>query len=223
LRRDLEYFLQIDDLRHQSEFYRSRIAPQLWSPAIRWLLRQKAILLMLGVPDGQIQEMRSSGIANIASFVQERLDHLFSCVPVRTNYFWRVYLNGGYSRDCCPPYLREENFELLRERVQRIHMHTMSLADFLRFTGQRFSVYVLLDHMDWMQGNTAALREEWRLILSTATQAARIIFRSGGLAFTVPEFAQQQLRFHSELAHSLHQQDRVGTYGSFYFATLGVL
>jgi S-adenosylmethionine-diacylglycerol 3-amino-3-carboxypropyl transferase len=221
LRGDLGYFLNIDDLQHQAMIYRTRIAPQLWSAPIRWLLSRKAILLMLGVPDGQIQEMRSSGIANIASFIQERLDHLFSCVPIRTNYFWRVYLEGCYSTDCCPPYLRANNFEVLRERVHRIHMHTMSVSDFLRFTGQRFSVYVLLDHMDWMQGNTTALREEWRLILSTATRAARIIFRSGGLAFTVPEFAQQRLRFHSELTRSLHLQDRVGTYGSFYFATLG--
>jgi S-adenosylmethionine-diacylglycerol 3-amino-3-carboxypropyl transferase len=132
-----------------------------------------------------------------------------------------VYLNGRYSRDYCPLYLKPENFEFLSERLGRIHPHTMKLSDFLRFTQERFSVYVLLDHMDWMRGDTLDLSDEWRLILNTAIPAARIIFRSGALSFKLPDFAQRQLTFHSELARSLHQQDRVGTYGSFYFATLG--
>jgi S-adenosylmethionine-diacylglycerol 3-amino-3-carboxypropyl transferase len=96
----------------------------------------------------------------------------------------------------------------------------MQLAEFLKLGERCFSVYILLDHMDWMNGNPSALREEWQSILETAMPDARIIFRSGGMSFEVPDFARRHLRFHSELTQSLHQQDRVGTYGSFYFATL---
>lgn len=221
MRQDLAHFQTIDDLQYQAEFYRARIAPRLWSPLMRWMLDRKSTMIMLGVPDEQIREMRRSGVGSLAAFIEHRLDHVFTQVPIRTNYFWRVYFNGRYSPDCCPPYLKAENFDTLRARVDRIHPHTMTLSDFLRYASGRFNVYILLDHMDWMRGNPSMLSEEWRLILQTSAPAARIIFRSGALAFEVPDFARESLAFHSDVARSLHRQDRVGTYGSFYFATLG--
>jgi S-adenosylmethionine-diacylglycerol 3-amino-3-carboxypropyl transferase len=221
MREDLDQFLNLDNIRLQAEFYRSKIAPRLWSHYVRWMLNRKTTMMMLGVPEEQIRQMSDSGIGDLSSFVEQRLEHMFTQVPIRTNYFWHVYMKGSYSQVCCPPYLRPQNFGLLRERVERIRTHTMNFSDFLRSSSNRFSIYVLLDHMDWLRGNAAALNEEWTQILKSALPGARIIFRSGALSFDVPDFAQDRLTFHSELARSLHQHDRIGTYGSFYFATLG--
>jgi S-adenosylmethionine-diacylglycerol 3-amino-3-carboxypropyl transferase len=221
LRADLQRFAEIAGLPDQAEYYRSRIAPRLWSSLVRRMLDRRVTMMLLGVPDRQIRQMRESGIRSLSSFARQRLDHVFSEVPIRTNYFWQVYMTGRYSRECCPPYLKAGNFDILRDRIGRIRTHTMTLAAFLKSTGDRFDVYVLLDHMDWIEKDAPALAEEWNFIFRSAFPSARIIFRSGALSFNVPDFAQNRLTFHRELAQSLHRQDRTGTYGSFYFATLG--
>lgn len=68
----------------------------------------------------------SSG--GIAKFVEDSIEAVFSRLSLRDNYFWRVYLTGEYSPDCCPEYLREENFHRLRNGlVDRISTHPTSL------------------------------------------------------------------------------------------------
>jgi S-adenosylmethionine-diacylglycerol 3-amino-3-carboxypropyl transferase len=97
----------------------------------------------------------------------------------------------------------------------------MSLTDFLRFSGDRFSIYVLLDHMDWLASSKSLLQDEWKAILDTSLPGARIIYRSGGTSFDhVPEFARRRMEFRQDIAAELHREDRVGTYGSFYLASL---
>jgi S-adenosylmethionine-diacylglycerol 3-amino-3-carboxypropyl transferase len=97
----------------------------------------------------------------------------------------------------------------------------MSLTDFLKFSGDRFNVYVLLDHMDWLAFSESLLREEWKAILDTAVPGARIIYRSGGMSFDhVPEFAKERIVFNPDVTSALHRFDRVGTYGSFYLASV---
>ena len=221
LREDLAQIQRIGDVPQQAEFYRSRIAPHLWSPVVRWLLRRQSTLSLLGVPQDQVREIRETAGTNLNAFVEARVDRVFTELPLRQNYFWRVYINGRYTRDCCPEYLREENFERLRGLWHRIHPHTTSLTNFLRLSGDRFSIYVLLDHMDWLRSSETLLRDEWAAILGTATPGARIIYRSGGTSFNhVPEFARKRMVFRQDIASALHREDRVGTYGSFYLASV---
>ena len=221
LEQDLQHIQSLQDLRQQAEFYRSRIAPQLWSSTLRWMLRRRITMSFLGVPDEQIREIRTTAKMDLSAFTQTRVDRVFTELSLQNNYFWRLYMNGKYSRECCPLYLRAENFDRLRELCDRIHPHTMSLTDFLQFSDARFSIYVLLDHMDWLASSEELLQNEWKAILKTALPHARIIYRSGGTSFDhVPEFARSRMEFRHDIASALHQRDRVGTYGSFYLASL---
>jgi S-adenosylmethionine-diacylglycerol 3-amino-3-carboxypropyl transferase len=221
LRTDLNRLQSMESLEQQREFYRTRIAARLWSPGLRWILRRQFTMSLLGVPAEQVQEIQNSGTADLSSFIQQRVDRVFTEVPIANNYFWRVYINGRYTSECCPNYLRPENFELLRAHCSRIHPHTMSMADYLRFSDAKFSVYVLLDHMDWLATSEASLRQEWRAILDTARPGARIIYRSGGASFDhIPTFAMSRIEFQQQVTSALHGRDRVGTYGSFYLANI---
>ncbi len=167
-----------------------------------------------------MREIRETAGTDLSSFVEARVDRVFTELSLQHNYFWRVYINGRYSPDCCPDYLREENFERLRTLWNRIHPHTMSLTDFLRFSGDGFSIYVLLDHMDWLVVRVpVAGRVEGDSGYGAAR--ARIIYRSGGTSFNhVPEFAKSGWCFRQDIASALHREDRVGTYGSFYLASV---
>ena len=127
---DLRQFQLIRDLDEQSEFYRKKIAPKLWSPLVRSLMRQQAVLSLLGVPAEQIDQIKKSSNKKISSFIEDRLEATLTTIPMRHNYFWRVYINGHYDADCCPNYLKREFFNLLRDRVCRIQIQTKTFADF---------------------------------------------------------------------------------------------
>lgn len=221
LRADLASLQAIDDIGRQAEFYNSRIAPRLWSRTVRWLLRRQTTMSLLGVPAEQVREIRRSCNLDLGAFIRGRVDRVFTQIPIGSNYFWRVYINGTYTRDCCPSYLKEENFERLREECWRLHHHTMPLSAFLRRQSGPFSIYVLLDHMDWLASAERILGEEWEAILRTAAPHARVIYRSGGTSFdALPRFAADRMIFQRDVANTLHEQDRVGTYGSFYLASV---
>jgi S-adenosylmethionine-diacylglycerol 3-amino-3-carboxypropyl transferase len=218
LRNELREFQQISELRRQAAFYRAHIAPKLWSPFVRFLIRRPEVLTMLGVPSEQIAQMKRDR-SDVSSSIEEMVERTLTTIPICQNYFWRVYLNGYYPAHCCPNYLRPENFELLRIRASRIQIQTTNLTDFLRSDRDRFNIFVLLDHMDWLSSAPTLLEEEWRAIMDSASPGARIIYRSGSKTCDfIPEFASNRLQFHSWITEYLNTRDRVGTYASFHFA-----
>jgi S-adenosylmethionine-diacylglycerol 3-amino-3-carboxypropyl transferase len=163
--------------------------------------------------------------------VREAVDYIARELPMSHNYFWQLYLRGYYPRDCCPEYLKPDNFQQLKQdAAQRISAHTATVTDFLRSGRGPITKFVLLDHMDWLGAhNAAALADEWQAILARAAPSARIIFRS---AHVRPWFIEQLrvvvsgglrslcelLRFDDALAQRLHVHDRVHTYAGFHIA-----
>jgi S-adenosylmethionine-diacylglycerol 3-amino-3-carboxypropyl transferase len=132
LKTTLEEFQIIRNVDDQAAFYRERIAPKLWSPFVRFLMSRKAVMSMLGVPVEQIKQINRSAAGGFSSFVEQRVEKTLTTIPIGRNYFWRVYMNGYYAWDCCPNYLKAENFEFLRARVSRIKMRTSTLTNFFK-------------------------------------------------------------------------------------------
>ena len=221
LRRELLALLESTSLEEQRERY-ARIEPRLWGPVLRWFIRQPFTLALLGVPRAQRALIEAQFPGGVPAYVQDKLRYLLTELPIRDNYFWRVYLTGSYTADCCPNYLRAEHQTMLQARVDRLQVHTTSLSGFLQAQQQRYSHYVLLDHQDWMAAHAPeALSEEWRLILQSSTEGARILMRSAGLDMDfLPDFVRERLEADQSGAAHWHQRDRVGTYGSVLSAGL---
>ena len=169
----------------------------------------------------------------VARFVEDCVEAVFARLPLRDNYFWRLYLTGSYTRECCPEYLRPQQFARLKAGlVDRLSTHTTSVCDFLRRAEAPISRLVLLDHMDWLSHHALpALAEEWQMIVQRAAPNARLLWRSAGtrsdqidqlLVRRGGETARvgELLRYDRTLAAELHARDRVHTYGSFYIADL---
>lgn len=213
----------------QREIYDRAVHPHLWSRGMNWALSRQMTLSLLGVPYPQRKEVQRQHAGGVAGFIREAIEYVFRQLLLRDNYFWTLYLRGRYTRECCPEYLKQENFLALKaSRAACIHPHTATVTDFLRATPERFSRFVLLDHMDWMSSyHPAALAEEWQEILAHAAPDARIIFRS---AHAQPRYLDQVaidhegrsgpllrlLHFRRELAQALQSLDRVHTYAGFH-------
>ncbi len=210
--------LESESLDEQQDIYR-QIEPEVWGRFARWLVRQPALMALLGVPRPQMQLIKTQYPGGLTSFVRDKLRHVLTEVPVEDNYFWRVYLTGSYTPECSPNYLKEANLPALTAGAGRVHTHTMTVSDFLRQNPGIYSHFVLLDHQDWLAAhNPAALREEWELILASSRPGTRVLMRSAAFDIEfVPEDIRAKLRFYPEITAPLHQKDRVGTYGSFHF------
>ncbi len=226
---DIEAVFAFESLTEQAAFYEQRIRPRLWTPSIRWMLSRESLLALLGVPGAQRHLITSQHPRGVAGFVEEAVDTLFRTLPARENYFWYLYTFGRFAPACCPRYLTPSGFaRLKRGAVDAIRVQTDTVTGLLRRQTEPLDRFVLLDHLDWMNGrDPAALEAEWTEIRRCARPGARILFRS---AHKQPPFLEsvrtgphrepltQWLRFHEQLAEDLHARDRVHTYASFHIA-----
>jgi S-adenosylmethionine-diacylglycerol 3-amino-3-carboxypropyl transferase len=223
---------ECNTLHEQREVYERSIGPRLWTPTVEWLIARESTMALLGVPAAQKALMDEQYPGGVVGYVKFCLERVLTELPWRDNYFYRVYLRGAYTEDCCPEYLKADTFETLRGRVKDLHIHTNTVAGYLEKLEVKFSRFVLLDHMDWMSKyDVAGLTHEWNTILASATDGARAIFRSAAVRVDFLNNVMVQragarvplldfITFDKERATALHSKDRVGTYASFHIANL---
>jgi len=231
-KKDILELLDAPTLADQQALY-PKLKEKIWSKTLRFAMNRDSTLSLLGVPKAQRRQIDEQYAGGIVKFVEDSLDAVFSQIPLQDNYFWRVYITGSYTPNCCPEYLKPQNYEKLRDGcLDRLTIQTDSVEGFLRKHNGQISRFVLLDHMDWLSDHYFPLLEsEWQAILNRAAPNTRILWRSGGLRtdflndVTVKRNGQSHvlpelLTYQTELASRLHQLDRVHTYGSFYIADL---
>lgn len=226
----IENVFRLHTVEEREQAYNGYIKQLIWTDFVRRLMGYDSTLSLLGVPKPQRQQIEQNYQGGVPQFVEDSLAAVFTRIPPQDNYFWWLYLFGYYTRDCCPEYLREENFERLKALVDRITTHTTSVLEFLNAHPGGIDRFVLLDHMDWLATyGKPILEAEWQAIANHAAPEARILWRSAAMEvdFVDPiavEIDGQKARvgdllsYRTELAGRLHQIDRVHTYGSFYIA-----
>lgn len=229
----LDAILAASSVSEQRQIYEKYLRDRFWTKSLKFAMGRDAMLSMVGVPRIQRQQVERDYEGGIVRFVQDCVEAVFTHLPLVDNYFWRVYLMGRYTRECCPEYLKAAQFQRLQEGlVDRVTTHSATVQRFLEISRPTISRFVLLDHMDWMSGHqTDQLRGEWQAIIDHASPAAKLIWRSGGLQtdFVDRVVVQRQgqccevselIAYDRELAEQLHGLDRVHTYGSFHIARL---
>jgi S-adenosylmethionine-diacylglycerol 3-amino-3-carboxypropyl transferase len=231
LRAHVEAMFEAHTLDEQREIYDQKIAPILWGPALRWTLSRQFTMSMIGVPHPQRREVQAQHAGGVSGFIRESLEYVMRELPLKDNYFYGVYLRGRYTKDSCPGYLKREEFERLQGGlINRLHIYTGTVTQFLQSDSHLISRFVLLDHMDWMSSyHPEALMEEWDAILERATPGARAIMRSAHARPSYLDWVQvgpkklqlrNVLKFHEEMARELTRFDRVHTYAGFHIVDL---
>lgn len=233
MRDSVNALISADSIEQQRDIFEQyRMSDALWRPFIKWAMKRDMTLALLGVPRSQRRQIDDGYPGGILQFVVDRVEMVFTKLPLKDNYFWRVYLTGDYTHECCPEYLKPANFEAMKtDVVNRVSTHTASVLDFLRQQPEPVTRFVLLDHMDWLVRDKTKkiLSHEWQAIIDKAAPNARCLWRSAGLSgefinpLKVTVNGRQHslgdfLHYHRDLAGELHLKDRVHTYGSFCVA-----
>jgi S-adenosylmethionine-diacylglycerol 3-amino-3-carboxypropyl transferase len=215
----------------QRRIYDQRIEPEMWGPLMNWVLSRQLTMSLLGVPYPQRRLVQAQHAEGVAGFIRESIEYVIRELPLRDNYFWRVYVHGHYARHCCPEYLKPTNFAALKAGlIDCVNLNTCAVTDFLHLTRERLTKLVLLDHMDWMSSyHPEALVEEWNAILARAADGARVIFRSAhrdpaylGAIRLGPQRRplRDVLTIDEAQAKTLSRADRVHTYAGFFIGDL---
>jgi S-adenosylmethionine-diacylglycerol 3-amino-3-carboxypropyl transferase len=228
----MEALFAASSIERQREIYDAHVGPELIGKSLGWALNRQVTMSMLGVPWPQREAIRQDHPDDgVAGFVRACLEAVFRELPIRSNYFWSLYMNGRYREDCCPRYLTRNGFAALKAGLaERVHTHVDTVTGFLRREeAPELDRFVLLDHMDWMSHSfPAELAEEWQAISDRAAPGTRILWRSGareqdflhGVRLDGETPLRERLRLHPEWSETLHRRDRVHTYASFHIADL---
>ena len=233
LRKWIDAIFEAKSIEQQREIYDKHLRDQFWTKPLRFAMKRDSTMSMLGVPRAQRQHLEENYDGGILAFLNDCLEAVFARLPINDNYFWRVYCTGSYTPECCPEYLKPDNFAALKGGLaDRISTHTDSVQGFLDNNDVTISRFVLLDHMDWLCDKYfSILEDEWQAIIRRASPDARVIWRSGGEHTEFVDHVEvdvdgklrrvgELLTYHRELAEELHEKDRVHTYGSFHIADL---
>jgi hypothetical protein len=168
---------------------------------------------LIAVPANQLH-LFDGNVVKIA------VDNLFLNTHIAAdNYFYHGYMYGSYSRECCPRYLKEENFAALKAAVGRVEVRTGTLQEVAAsYPDGTFSRYILLDHMDWMP--MSMVLDEWAVFVRKARSDVRFLWRSFAAELHIAPL--KYLEFHPDnvrAALSMYP-DRVAMYNSTHLATL---
>lgn len=217
--------LRARTISEQRNFFDAAFAPLFEKRLVRWALAQPVSLYGLGIPPAQFAALQgaSDGMANV---VRERLERLTCGFSFEENYFaWQAF-GRGYPRGegaPLPPYLRCENFDVIRARADRVAVLNRSLTEFLQQQpDESVDRFVLLDAQDWM--TASKLDGLWREITRTAKPGARTIFRTAAEADLLPGKVSPEFlnRWRYDWAASKRStaRDRSAIYGGFHLYVL---
>jgi S-adenosylmethionine-diacylglycerol 3-amino-3-carboxypropyl transferase len=220
-------------LEEQKRIYYSDVKPKIWKGLVKYISSSPLCMTLVGVPRAQRNLLVSSYPGGVGGFIEASIDAVFGELPLADNYFWRVYLFGEYTRECCPEYLTEKGFARLKEDLwSRINIYTSKVSAFLSQAQHSISHAVLLDHMDWLYAHDRdELGREWEGMLNRSNGSTRVIWRSAAPRLPNLESVRvggqknsrslmELLTFYPERASLLHNRDRVHTYQSFHIADL---
>lgn len=221
LHESVQQFFQAPTLELQTIIYQT-IDQQLYSKFLVWVFNRHLVMSLAGVPKSQQKLFIDKYEDGTFGFMKDCMRHVFTTLPANENYFWQVYFQGHYTKDCCPEYLEEENFERIRKEVDAISTHTTTMSQFLIDHPKKYSHFVLLDHQDWLAENDVeALEEEWKLILKNSKKGTKILMRSAANQINFfPKFVLDKVTFEKEKTQEVHLKDRVGTYASTYMGVV---
>jgi S-adenosylmethionine-diacylglycerol 3-amino-3-carboxypropyl transferase len=218
--------LRARSISEQQSFFDAAFAPLFEKRLVRWALARPISLYGLGIPPAQFTALAGASHDGMADVVRERLQRLTCGFSFDDNYFaWQAFGRGYSEGDGgpLPPYLRRENFEVVRDRADRVEVLNRSLTEYLQSQPDAsLDRYVLLDAQDWM--TAAKLDGLWREITRTAKPGARVIFRTAAeddlLPGKVSAEILQKWRYDAEASRAWSVRDRSAIYGGFHLYVL---
>jgi S-adenosylmethionine-diacylglycerol 3-amino-3-carboxypropyl transferase len=166
-----------------------------------------------------MKEETSGGMIEV---YRERVKRLACQFPISDNYFgWQAFSRSydRAARRAMPEYLKKENFQPLRQNLDRVQIHVSTLTQFLKTQPpESLDRFVFLDSQDWMR--PSQLEDLWSEVARVGRPGSRIIFRTAAknspLENSLSSSLLKKFDYDEDQSLKLFQQDRSAIYGGFH-------
>lgn len=198
-------------LEEQREMYR-----KIFKNRVRLLNQLLLNKFVLGAVKGK-HSFKYVNNLNFGRNFNLKLRHAFNNTLLYENYFLSLIFLGAYTaRDQVQPYLKPENYEIIRKNVSRLENRLSTLDGVLKEYGpSSISKFNLSNIFEWFDEKT--FNGIFSQALDLAKPSARLCYRyTLARPQSFDEANRQRLQGEPELAHELHQQDRAFMYESFH-------
>ena len=218
--------LKATTMEEQKEVFDRTLGPLFDKKFVKMMCGKPESLYGLGIPPSQFDELNESAKGDMAHLLKARLERMACQFPIEDNYFaWQAF-GRRYDREnkkAVPRYLKEENYETLKANIDKAQVLHTTITEYLASQGSdSVDCYVFLDAQDWM--NDEQLNDLWSSVLSSASDGARVIFRTAGdvspLTDGLTDDNLSPWEYDESLASPRNEQDRSSIYGGFHTYTL---
>ncbi|HEY2347665.1 MAG TPA: DUF3419 family protein [Puia sp.] len=160
------------------------------------------------------------GSTSFAESFYNRSKRAFRTLPVKGNYFLSLYLLGKYRNDQdVPAYLRKENYDIIKSRIDRIQIHTAEAQAWLDSMPQRsVDCFALSNICELMSEKDT--KQLFTAVSKTARSGARLVFRNLMIPRQPPEELQDQIVKDEALSRKIYENDRSFVYGKVMAYTI---
>lgn len=205
----------------KEEFHRRCDAHKRQISILAWFMDTllPCFALFAGVPKRQMK--LGDGRENFSVIVNHVL---YNTDLVYDNYFYLGYILGEYTEECCPRYLKKENYNKMRKFLKKgkLQLFHGSIEQAIVKNGKDnddlFTVASLLDHMDWM--DKSMITSELSLLWERMDHSVgRVYWRSFSEKVHIPPL----IWLNPEKVDDVYintRNDRLGMYFSTWIAHL---
>jgi S-adenosylmethionine-diacylglycerol 3-amino-3-carboxypropyl transferase len=219
---DIKQLKEAKTLADQEAIFEKYIAPFFRNAIVKKVGKMSFAVFSLGIPPQQYQAMKDESDGQLINLYHDRLKRLFCQFPIQDNYFAWQAIGLSYDTEqgvALPPYLKPENYAVMKQHLSRITTHIASFGEFLQSQPDNtLDRFVLLDSQDWM--TPPVLTELWGQIARVGRPGTRIIFRTASslspIETALPPTLRSQFEYHKEISAELFQRDRSAIYGGFH-------
>jgi S-adenosylmethionine-diacylglycerol 3-amino-3-carboxypropyl transferase len=209
---DVHKLLSLTSVDQQQAFYHHVWNHRRW----RWLFQLFFGKILLGNLGRDPSCFKHVQLRSIAEELLGRVARAMNELPVGDNYFLEYILTGKY-RDLAEahPYLRQENFQHLKDSVGSVRLIEGSLGEYLRtLPSGSLSKLNLSDIFEYM--SPAALEATLNETLRACRDQARIAFWSLFVSPIVPPSLADKIRVDDRQSREFFARDRTFFYGGFH-------
>lgn len=216
-KKKLEKLCNFSDKNEQYNYYLKNIEPILFNRKTKKFVK-KIVLEFAGVPKSQIKIVGNGEYSEdiLYEFIKNSYNFTVKNWSIKNeNYFFHGLLMGYYTKNNCPEYLKEKNFEFLKKNVDKIKLFNGTLNDYMNNNNTKFDRFILLDHMDWYEQENQ-IDTIFNLMYKNSNKNAFGFFRSGNSKSWITEYIKKNKNINLiDLSHE-SINDRLGTYPGFF-------
>ena len=153
------------------------------------------------------------GSKSFAESFYNRSRKAFRNISIKGNYFLSLYLTGKYRNlEEVPAYLRKENFDIIKERINRIKLITSDAQSYLDEASADSIDCFALSNICELMSEEETLRL-FTAVIRTSRQNSRVVFRNLMIPREVPESLRGQITKNELLSKEIYDNDRSFVYG----------